>query len=86
MAFELGVGTLDDLDDIVDIYILARSQDEVWTTMMKAVTPKDQHDFVVRSFTKQLEIPDHTFYKITEVATRCAKLNITYVALDVDAR
>ena len=66
MAFELGEGTPADVEDMITIILLGFESDEMWSIMMRNVTPEDKRANARQIFEKRFQLPKFPFIVIRE--------------------
>ena len=68
-GFKLSEGTLADSDEIWRVCEDAFEKDDIWQAAVKGCKKEDIHPWVMSIFTPRWNLPDITFYKITEEST-----------------
>jgi hypothetical protein len=68
-GFTLSEAPLSDSDEIWQLCEDAFVEDEIWQAVFSKCNKKDIHPWVMNVFTHRWNLPDITFYKITEEST-----------------
>jgi hypothetical protein len=68
-GFKLSEAELSDSEEIWRMCQDAFVEDELWQTVFKNCKKEDIHPWVMNVFPHRWNLPDITFYKITEEAT-----------------
>ena len=69
LGFKLSEGTLTDSDEMWRLCQEAYEEDEIWQAAFRGCEKEDVHSWVMKTFTHRWNLPDITFYKITEEST-----------------
>lgn len=68
-GFKLSEGTLSDSDEMWQLCEDAFEEDDIWQAVFKGCKKEVIHPWVMSIFPHRWNLPDITFYKITEEST-----------------